>query len=140
MWHWSRRERAMWETSAADEAVAIVEGRIPEFSLDSLVVPRWGWINKLAHASWDDLANFAKKRPATNSSWEAAASYLAAELISRAENPQTLRALQRCGLVPLELSVFAGTTSTPTTPAGMVELVEIVSDRAKHFLEADQSG
>jgi hypothetical protein len=45
----------------ADEAAAILRGRLPEYCVGHFAAPRWGWINKLAHASWEDLTSLSQK-------------------------------------------------------------------------------
>lgn len=134
------RDQSTLVTHVIEEAAAVIDGRLPDYFLVPVLVPPWGWINKLAHANWDDLVVFAQQRPAAESSWEAAASYLAAVLTSRSHDASTLLELQRHGLIPLELSVLAGTTSMPASPSELVRLVQAEVERTYDSLSGPQSG
>jgi hypothetical protein len=126
----SRRQIARLQRLAVEEATAIVEGHFVDGAADTRFAPRWGWVNKLAHAGWDDLTGLAARHTAPASTWEAAASYLATELLTRSQSPERLLGVQRAGLIPLELDVMAGWIPRPTTPRDLVQMVSAGIDRA----------
>lgn len=126
----SRFQISRLQRQVVDEATAIVEGRVVDAGGDRRWAPRWGWVNKLAHGSWEDLTRLAARRNEAGSTWEAAASYLATEMLTRSQDPEHLLALQRMGLVPMELDVMSGWIPKPRTPKELVQLVGSGIDRA----------
>jgi hypothetical protein len=72
-------------------------------------VPAWAWVNQLAHgtvAELDELRSgvFPPTDPEVDVSlWQQVLTFLATEVLDRAENDDELRELQRAVLIPVEL-------------------------------------
>jgi hypothetical protein len=97
---------------------------------DSRDARPWIWINELAHASWSDLERIAETRTC-GQGWEGALSYLASEMRTEGRSADGLLALQRNGLIPLELNLLARRAAPPMTPSDLISIVRSELDRIR---------
>lgn len=111
MWLWHRRtynQPFTAETAAAvlAEATAIVEGRTVDlYRAKHRPVPRWAWLNLLAHRPADQLqAVAALTDNPDNDPWAPVADTIAARLIT--VGPERAAGLQAGLLVTLELEAL----------------------------------
>jgi hypothetical protein len=120
-----------------DESEAFVHGRLVEFLLAAgRPVPAWAVLNRLAHASLDELSELAAaggpaagEPPAGEPAWLRAQRSLAAALVAGATRPADLVSFQRAVLVPLELWVIERSRSEAVTSRHVIELAaEALSD------------
>jgi hypothetical protein len=123
-----KRRLAANEARVVREASAIVDG-LP-LSKETGAGRGSTWIGRLAHIHWEDLQDVATTNPYSLSTWDAAASYLARDLLHTAKNADRLCLLQRRCLIPLELEILAGRLRAPGTPADLVKAVDL--DRRYH--------
>lgn len=99
---------------------------VEHLSAQGRAVPRWAWLNRVAHADWAGLADLADNltaaaRSGDEGSW--AASFLAAELIElTAGDPNRIRRAQESVLVAIEL--------------GLLEEGEAAGGTTRHLLSA----
>jgi hypothetical protein len=130
-----RREERAIRDDAKDliaEAEAIVTGRLVERHWWDDKEQGWMWLNCLAHADWSTLSEMADgARTGRGSLWDAAAMFLAGELLATAGSAEGLVALQRAWLVPLEAELLALSSGTPSTPGNLVSVVRAELDRAR---------
>ena len=95
-----------------NEFDAFLAGRYAEYAArHGLPIPAWAWINRLAHATPDELDQLADRKPLRDndgevSAWRATVTILARKIRSRiGSDDQKLRELQRLVLVPVELTL-----------------------------------
>jgi hypothetical protein len=114
-----------------------LHGRLVEFLLAAgRPVPAWAVLNRLAHASLDELSELAVaggpaagEPPAGEPAWLRAQRSLAAVLVAGAARPADIVSFQRVVLVPLELWVIQRSRSEAVTSRHVIELVaEALSD------------
>ena len=88
-------------------------------------VPRWAWVNLLAHGSEDDLrtARSSLRAGALASEWERARSFLAGEVLLVVDAGTTLTRLQATALIPLELELAADPRTAIWPPTRLVRAV-----------------
>jgi hypothetical protein len=127
-----RKQQRQTTARMLDQATAILEGRVRDLSCQT--AEGWIRINQLAHVSWDEVQRLAETR-VLGSPWEGAVSYLATEICAQADSAPDLLALQRNGLIPLELNVLAGWTAPPETPLELISLVRVEVDRNRRVAE-----
>jgi hypothetical protein len=117
VWHWrSRTERASDSCDAWSEAEAFLHGTYAEHLIShDRRVPSWAWLNRVAHGTEADLAALVGGEDPWdgstngNTGWYRMVSFLAADLLALAcATDQTVSALQREVLVPLELELAKG--------------------------------
>ncbi|MBO0732581.1 MAG: hypothetical protein J2P57_25195 [Acidimicrobiaceae bacterium] len=108
-----------------DEAVALLSGRCVErFTGTGRRVPRWAWLNAVAHAQPEDLQGIsAAGRLADPGSWAAAIGRVADELLDAADSPDQVGRLQAELVVPLELDVLADNHRLPVRPRDVDRLL-----------------
>ena len=71
-------------------------------------IPTWAWLNRIAHASLDQLRSLADADAPADlhndaALWRVLTGFLANEVLARVADETQLEALQRDALVPLEL-------------------------------------
>jgi hypothetical protein len=115
------------------EATAILDGGVADLLAVAGPHRGWAWINKLAHASWNDLVRLSEAPPGRARHWAGAAAFLAAELQSEARAPEGLIDLQRDRLIPLELALLAGRAMPPDTPVQLVAQVRSAMQNTRGF-------
>jgi hypothetical protein len=99
------------EAALMGETEAFLEGRIVEhLAAAGRTVPAWAVLNKLAHASPEQLADLAERngRPGNapqpgEPAWRAAQRSLASRLLASGTPPDQITRIQQTVLVPLEL-------------------------------------
>lgn len=112
-----------WRRRRADakqlvkECEAFVNGEFAETcQADGGHVPRWAWINLLAHGTADDLRREART-PVAGDEWHRTRSVVAAAVIARVDaGGVSLAELQRTVLVPLELHAISTPLSALWSP------------------------
>jgi hypothetical protein len=123
MFRRKRTQRIAAEAQVVCEAIAIVEGRRPS---ETGGAGRGGsWISWLAHSRWEDLQRATLAGPLLPNRWDAAASYVAGNLLDKAKDADGLLTLQRSCLIPLELEMLAGRLQIPNRPADLVRTVDL---------------
>ncbi len=128
MWRRSREHDDPEADALLGEAQALLEGRIAaRHTADHDPVSGWAWVNCLANASLNDLAELASRRLGP-SGWGGAVSFLAHELLAAGRTPEGIVAVQRAVLVPLELGLLAADDSAPTSPGQLVRLIQTALD------------
>jgi len=118
----------------ADECEAFLHGRLVDhYRAAGEVVPSWAWLNKLAHATPEELALIADGRELAfgsdpeMSSWNQAAVVVAEEVLERAEQTGLrVRAVQLLRLVPFELAAAGNKGGYPMTPQLLVSVTRAV--------------
>jgi len=105
------------------EATAVIEGTVVDSAVCGWPPPPAAWVNKLAHADWDEICALSNTRHRPGRVWEGATSFLAAEMRTFADTPAALLDLQRCALIPLELEILAHRVEPPESPADLIEMV-----------------
>ena len=130
MWRRSRRDR--WEdhnddTGLADECEAFLAGRLGAFLQEAgRPVPPVAWLNEVAHATPEELAELAASAPPPTfhpSSWRRTVGYLSRSLLERArETGRDIDTLQRQFLVPLELELIGRPESAGLDPADVIRI------------------
>ncbi len=101
-----------------EEAVAVLSGRCVErFTATGRRVPRWAWLNAVAHGDQDDLrAIAAVGRLANSGSWAAAIGRVADEMLEGGRSRDDIARLQAELVVPLELDVLGDRHRLPVRP------------------------
>jgi hypothetical protein len=100
-----------WEEALSGEAEAFLQGRLVEhLAAAGRPVPAWAVLNKLAHASPQELADLtlihgrsASEPEVGQPTWLAAQKSLAARLVRNTRVPDEITYLQHQRLIPLEL-------------------------------------
>jgi hypothetical protein len=114
-----------------DEVQAFVHGRLVDHLVAAgRLVPAWTVLNKLAHASEDELSELAATNngeatgapEAGEPAWLRAQRSLAAALTTGARRPDDIASLQQKVLVPLELWLIQRSRSEPITSRHVIEL------------------
>lgn len=121
--------------AVGDEVEAFLQGRLVDyFVARSRPVPAWTVLNKVAHATADELAALAGgpgKDPTAEPDeprWRSERRALAAQLLEDAPTPQQLADVQRKALVPLELWEIERSRTTTVTSRCVVEMATEVLD------------
>jgi len=118
---------AQWLVS---ESEAFLCGHLAELMLRSWQhVPSWAWVNSLAHGTRQDIAQLEDGR------WGPSLKFLAEEILSVAEDDETLGELQHAALIPLELHMLA---STDGAGPGARHLVHGVLGAIRSFRQSTQ--
>ncbi|MGA3222020.1 MAG: hypothetical protein ABSE77_23630 [Acidimicrobiales bacterium] len=125
---WSRR-RSRAEAELVKDAEAFFAGGLAE-RIESRIgtVPVWAWTNLLAHGTEDELGSESSRAsppwgdPARE--WRQARSYLATDVLHRAEVNGSLAEVQRVVLVPLELKLASTPEVAGWSPGRWVMTVE----------------
>jgi len=105
------------------EAIAVIEGTVVDSVVCGWPPPPGAWVNKLAHADWDEICALSNKHHRPGWVWERATSFLAAEMRTVADTPAALLDLQSGALIPLELEILAHRVEPPESPADLIEMV-----------------
>jgi hypothetical protein len=121
-----------------DEVEAFLHGRL----VDHLVaagrpVPAWAVLNRLAHATTEELTELAAnggaaigESPPGEPAWLRAQRSLAAALVTGATAPDDIKRFQRAVLVPLELWVIQRSRFEAITSRRVIELAsETLADQ-----------
>lgn len=98
----------------ADEVEAYLAGRYVELMVArKRPVPAWAVVNRLAHATRDELGRVVQgttmsrgSPPSRRVAWEESERFLAGSLLARTRGTDDLAALQLTSLVPLELALI----------------------------------
>ena len=131
MWHMRKRTDPPSDPHGlGNEAEAFLRGTYAEY-LEALGrrVPSWAWLNCLAHGTEADLSALAggghPEDGATTGStdWHRMVSFLASDLLTMARaTDQTVSALQRDVLIPLELDLAGEDNHRRRSPAQLVSV------------------
>jgi hypothetical protein len=131
VWHLRRKyELPSVSPDVGNEAEAFLRGTYAEY-LEALGrrVPIWAWLNCLAHGTEADLSALAggghrwDETATASTGWHRMVSFLAAELLTTARTTdQTISALQREVLVPLELDLAREDNRRRLRPAQLVNV------------------
>jgi hypothetical protein len=132
-----KHEPLVAEDAAVSEAIAVLEGRVVERLPGACLALQWGWVNKLAHGSWEDLAALADAG-SPSSSWEAAASYLAGALLDQGHDSSGLLFLQRNAVIPVELTLLSTPASGRINSTDLAMLVEHEIRRLRRPISSTQ--
>lgn len=118
-----------------EELEAFVNGRLVDHLLAvGRPVPAWAVLNRLSHASVDDLIALAAAdssgvagdaRPG-EPAWLCAQRSLAAELVTGAARPDDITGVQQAVLVPLELWLIQRSRSEALSARRVIELASAV--------------
>jgi hypothetical protein len=128
---WSRRRNPIGldvipgrtsEEPVVSEAAALVEGRAAQEMTDSEVIPRWAWLNALAHGTSEQLEGLVDPtRNPTGDVWADAVAAIAAMLIGA--GTERTGHIQTALLVPWELEAMAR-SDWPVRPDLLIDAVE----------------
>ncbi len=125
---WSRR-RSRAEAELVKDGEAFVAGGLAErIESRAGTVPAWAWTNLLAHGTEDALRSESSRAsppwgdPARE--WREARSYLAVDVLHRAEVNGSLAEVQRVILVPLELKLASSPEAANWKPGRWAMTVE----------------
>jgi hypothetical protein len=125
------RQQAVRARDVVREADRLLQGRTVESYISRRErVPAWSLIGLLGHGSRVDLLRLAA--PSSRSDpggWSGTVARLAGDLVRRTADDRALVRLQRLCLVPLELSLLAGSTAPPCTPAELFDMVTGLLER-----------
>lgn len=147
--HFHRRERPgeeesrpltphpSWEEALSGEAEAFLEGRLVEHLIAAgRPVPAWAVLNKLAHASPQELADLimihgrsASEPEVEEPTWLAAQKSLAARLVSNAPVPDEITYLQHQRLIPLESWLIERSKTQTVTPRQVITAASDALDK-----------
>ena len=114
-----------------DEVEAFLEGRLVEHLLATgRAVPAWTVLNKVAHATVEDLVDLVESSNAAAGDgssrdepvWRRAQRSLAAELLDGATTPDEVIETQRGLLIPLELWLIERSKSETITSRRVIEI------------------
>jgi len=127
---WGRLERRMAAQFAADTE-AFLSGHLAERAeVRGEDVPVWAWTNLLAHGSEEDLRALSAETFSrwnwTMNQWREARSYVANDVLRRAEQSGSLVELQEMVLVPLEMDLVRNGEVARWKPGQWVKAVEKV--------------
>jgi len=125
MW---KRENEAGDSILARECQAFLNGTLAEYwDGTGVVVPVWAWTNLLAHGS-EEMIGASVLHPARprrpGRSWRIARSYLAYRVLEHTDAQFTLRDIQECILIPLELEMAAVPEVGRWTPRQWVDTVD----------------
>jgi hypothetical protein len=112
-----------------DEVEAFLEGRLVEHLLArGRVVPAWTVLNKVAHATFEELVGLARSGASEGAEpvWLRAQRALAAELVDRSSTPGGVVGVQREMLVPLELWLIERSQAETMTSRRVIEIASDV--------------
>lgn len=122
--------------NVADECEAFLWGRLVEWLIDEgRPIPTWAWLNKLAHATAEEIEAVAEGEVAYSATrefddWNQAVTVVAGDLIEQVDGDESLLGnVQRTLLVPFELAAMQSGTSFPMTPALLVSISRAVLRR-----------
>lgn len=129
--------RPCWEQALSSEAEAFLEGRLVEHLLAcGRPVPAWSVLNKLAHASPQELADLitthghsAWQPEGARPTWLTAQMSLAARLVANGAAPDKVTQVQHQRLIPLELWLIERAKIQPMTPR---QVISAASDALDH--------
>ena len=125
MWRRKRAGRGESQKVLA-EADAMLQGSYLKFLIQQQrPIPKWAWLNPLAHAPISKLHHLAEARVGrAPTDWATAVCLLAANLLEVGSSPEGVYRLQRHVLVPLELDWMSGRARTPDSPRALLVTVE----------------
>jgi hypothetical protein len=127
-----------------DEAIATIGDECEAYLAGGLVeyltsrgedVPSWAWLNKLAHASPEEMeaiamGTVAYGAAADYAAWNQSVTVLAADLLDQVHgDASALRAVQSQFLVPFELAAIDSGPAFPMTPSLLVSVGRAVLRR-----------
>jgi hypothetical protein len=126
-----------WETALSAETEAFLEGRLVEHLVAAgRPVPAWAVLNKLAHATAQDLAALVDTNggprhtpDGRTPAWLAAQTSLASRLLRAAAAPDQITQLQHRRLIPLELSLIERSRTETITQRQALNALEDALDR-----------
>jgi hypothetical protein len=117
------------------EADAMLQGSYLRFLIQQQrPIPKWAWLNPLAHASVAKLHHLAEaviNRVPTD--WGTAVCLLAGDLLQLGKSAEGVYRLQREVLVPLELDWLSGRARTPASPRDLMAIVGSALDQHGSF-------
>lgn len=130
----SRREERIVRAQAQElvlEAEDLLTGRFPDRFSVAREVPSWVRLNRLAHGDFSAVSDLAEGVGCDpRSTWDAAMTYLAGEVLAAAPSGAELVALQRTRLIPLELDLIVAPEAA-RTPAELIRLVGLSNARER---------
>jgi hypothetical protein len=126
-----------WEAALSGEAEAFLEGRLVEHLVAAgRPVPAWAVLNKLAHASPQELADLIMLHGRSHSeaeagapTWLAAQKSLAARLVRNTPVPDEITDPQHQRLIPLELWLIERSKTQTVTPRQVISAASDALDK-----------
>lgn len=135
---WFRRHQPKQvRRGIADECDAFLRGEYVEFATEwGWDIPVWAWINAVAHADNERLAELAvfgfrrETALAGRRDWNRAASYIASAVLEEASHPGCeLAAIQGSLFIPLELLLIDDESTWDLSPNQLVAVALAVLHR-----------
>lgn len=131
-----------WGMALSAETEAFLNGQLVEqLAAAGRPVPAWAVLNKLAHASAQELADMGASCPdpgphpeASTPAWSKAQASLASCLLRTAGAPEEVTRVQHARLIPLELWFIERSKTRTITTREVIKAASDVIDAGHHRL------